>query len=425
MMRRTLRLLYGSVGMLASVGAGIAQERTPGWIERVHFVPTGIERNDIRFGRQWWNMLAVSGEHAWLYLPSWREDVERWEDDTLRFLRFRLSTGVWDTVYGIAPGLSRWLVRPAPAFFDIRDSLLMLGFVGPDRSPELFVVQGIVGRDSLRGIRWRQVTFPEDPRRYEYARIVSGRAIVFGKCYRHNPAADSGNVGFLLLEWETLRSRARREVRGLRGMELTHFGPSRLIDARGEWIALVEPGTYTVVLYDTALRERYRIRRTPPQWRQIPLDTLRKYAQQGGVKQLIRAVEPYVYAGSRIEMVCFLDERHLLLRYTAPASTEGAMADERWGYDIWRLEEDTAVLVAADLDERAPAEGEIPTPQWPSLRWTLPVADFPWVVTLRADAPIDWVGKPSQEYWREREEYAREHEAEYVVEIARLRVPLR
>jgi len=34
------------------------------WVERVHFLPTGIERNDMRFGRLYWNLLAVNGDYV-------------------------------------------------------------------------------------------------------------------------------------------------------------------------------------------------------------------------------------------------------------------------------------------------------------------------------------------------------------------------
>ncbi len=407
---------------LGCASGSIAGEGTA-WVERVHFLPTGIEQNDMRFGRLWWNLLAVNGDYVWFYLPSWREDVQEWEDDTLRIIRYHLPTGNRDTVIGVAAGLSRYLPHPAPDHFAVRDSVVLLAFTVPQaRSAYTYVIRAFASGKHLSEVEWQRVQLPY--RFYEYVGLLTGMKAAFGTCYRHNPSGDSGNVALTVLDLRSFQVVAHREIRGLRGIELTHFAPARFIDARGNYIALVEPGTYTVFVYDTALRERYRIVRNPADWKQIPLDTLQGLARRRGAKSLIQEGERYVYAGSRIDALVFLDEQHLLVRRVRGSGTEEA-EHFRWHYDIWHLGPDSAKLVASDLKERELEASEVGTALHPHFRWTIPAADFPWIVAIQRGAPIDWVGKTSAQYRAEEEEYHKDHEPQYVLEVYRLRLPLR
>ncbi len=407
---------------LGSILESAAGEGTP-WVERFHFLPTGIEWNELRFGWQHWKLLTVDGNYVWLYLPSWREGVQEWEDDTLRIIRYHLPTGNRDTVIGIAAGVSsQYVARPAPHYFAIRDSVAMLGFVSYEQGMPTYVIRAIISGDRLSKVEWRRLQLPYPI--YERAALLAGMKVVFGRCYRHNPDADSGNVALTVLDLRSFQVVAHREIRGLRGIELTHFSPEQFIDARGNYIALVEPGTYTIFVYDTALRERYRIVRNPADWKQIPLDTLQELGKQPMGKLLLQKLSSYAYGGSRVDAVIFLDEHHLMVRRVRGSRT-GEPEHFRWRYDIWYLGPDSAKLVASDLEERVPEASEVGTALHPHFRWTIPAADFPWIAAIRRSAPIDWVGKTSAQYRAEEEEYHKEHEPQYVLEVYRLRLPLR
>jgi len=388
--------------------------RDTSWLCWEHVVPLGIVYDRLEHGYPLPPL--VSGNHILAYIPSWRED------DSLHFFHYNLSTRTarWLSVH--VPGISTTLRTPLTHLLAFRDSTVVMVF--PDT---VFFVLFLRFSDSALSLQ-RVAQLPRPYWYFEYLRILQDGNLLLARCYRRNISGDSGNAMLLVLEKTQLQPLHELHLI-VSGIELTHWGPAQLVDARDTLIAFVDPGRYSVRIFNSRLQELYRLERTPPEWKQIPLDSLKAIAKRADiwVKQLLEEGNIYATTYSRIESVNFLDSKHLLVRYRpGVGSEEEDRKYYRRFYDVWYLGT-TPRLLYADLKERAPAPEEVVDSCHVFLPYSIPGCWLPWVAVLyyHGAPSIPKFGQTYGEYVRQREEYFKDHDPEFVLEVGRFLLPLR